>query len=164
MKYIDTSVIVAALDYLDYRQKKAQRFLEQERDKVVSELVLAELSSILSRREELLKTIERVVGLKRELGVLVVVAYILRKFNLQYISVNGSILLPPIGQVYSVIAKTVELSGKVKLRTLNLLHLAYILILREEGYPLRELVTLDTDFIDKKDLIEEILDIRVTTI
>ncbi len=164
MKYVDTSVIVAALDYLDYRREKAEQFLEQEDDKVVSELVLAELASVFSRRGELLRAMERLLGVKRELGVILALVYVLRKFNLQYIKVNDSLLLPPIGRVSRIVAKAVELSVKVKLRTLDLLHLAYMLTLRDEGYPLRELVTLDKDFIDNKSIIEETLGIRITTI
>ncbi len=164
MKYIDTSVIVAALDYSDYRRERAQRFLEQEDDKVVSELVLAELVSVFSRREELLRSIEYLVGVKRGLGIIVALVYVLRKFNLQYISVDDSLFLPPIGRVHMVIAKAVELSVKVKLKTLDLLHLAYTLALREKGYPLKEFVTLDDDFIDNKDAIEETVGVRVITV
>jgi predicted nucleic acid-binding protein len=45
MSYVDTSIIVAALDKLDPRQRLAREVLEMEGDKRISELVLAELAS-----------------------------------------------------------------------------------------------------------------------
>jgi predicted nucleic acid-binding protein len=50
MSYVDTSIIVAALDYLDPRRELALEILEKKEDKKISELVLVELVSILSRR------------------------------------------------------------------------------------------------------------------
>ncbi len=49
MSYIDTSVIVAALDPADPRRPKALKELENRDVKLVSELVIAELSSVLSK-------------------------------------------------------------------------------------------------------------------
>jgi predicted nucleic acid-binding protein len=66
MNYIDTSVIVAALDPLNQRQKSAKEILEKE-DKVISELVLAELASILNRKETLSELIVK-LGLRKELS------------------------------------------------------------------------------------------------
>ncbi len=65
MSYIDTSVIVAALDPLDPRQNSARETLEKEEYKIVSELVIAELASVLSRREELVSSIADQLGLSR---------------------------------------------------------------------------------------------------
>ncbi|MEM3520711.1 MAG: PIN domain-containing protein, partial [Thermoproteota archaeon] len=50
MSYVDTSIIVAALDPEDPLQKSASMILKNEEDKIVSELVLLELTSVLSRR------------------------------------------------------------------------------------------------------------------
>jgi len=52
MSYVDTSAIVAALDLQDPRHRDVRNLLEEEKDKVVSELVLAELASMVVRREE----------------------------------------------------------------------------------------------------------------
>ncbi len=48
--YVDTSVIVAALDLTDPGRKKARKTLEANGSKVVSELVIAELASVLLDR------------------------------------------------------------------------------------------------------------------
>jgi len=64
MSYIDTSVIVASLDPLDPRRELALGVLEKLRDKRVSELVLAELASIVSRRGNVLHKTLRRIGLE----------------------------------------------------------------------------------------------------
>lgn len=48
MSYVDTGIIVVALDPEDQLQT-AKMILEDEEDKIVSELVLMELDSVLSR-------------------------------------------------------------------------------------------------------------------
>ena len=50
MAYTGTSVIVAALDPSDPRCRKARRLLEDGGYRVVSELTLVELASVVSRR------------------------------------------------------------------------------------------------------------------
>ena len=63
MSYIDTSVVVSSLDHLDPRRELALGVLEKLRDKRVSELVLADLASIVSRRGNVLhKTLRRIGG------------------------------------------------------------------------------------------------------
>jgi predicted nucleic acid-binding protein len=62
MSYVDTSIIVAALDYLDPRRELALEILEKKEDKKISELVLVELASILSRRRNVLYEAFRRIG------------------------------------------------------------------------------------------------------
>jgi len=52
MSYIDTSVIVASLDPEDPRSNEAKKILENEKCKIISELVLVELASVISRRKK----------------------------------------------------------------------------------------------------------------
>jgi predicted nucleic acid-binding protein len=60
--YVDTSAIVAALDPSDSRMRRARGLLEHAEDKVVSELVIVELASVLSRRRSLLASIAGRLG------------------------------------------------------------------------------------------------------
>jgi len=83
MSYIDTSVVVASLDPLDPRRELALGVLEKLRDKRVSELVLAELASIVSRRGNVLHKTLRRIGVRDELAVPVVLLYVLKRFGLQ---------------------------------------------------------------------------------
>ena len=63
---IDTSVILAALDPLDPKQKPAREILERNEDKAISELVILELASVLTRRE-ISRKLKRKLGLREEL-------------------------------------------------------------------------------------------------
>ncbi|WP_148681987.1 PIN domain-containing protein [Thermofilum adornatum] len=133
MSYIDTSVVVASLDPLDPRRELALGVLEKLRDKRVSELVLAELASIVSRRRTVLHKTLRRIGVRDELAVPVVLLYVLKRFGLQYRRIDGRGNICPLGDFYLPLALAIELSSKVRLKILDLLHLAYIAALKEQG-------------------------------
>ncbi|RLG44830.1 MAG: hypothetical protein DRN90_08395 [Thermoproteota archaeon] len=97
MSYIDTSVIVAALDPSDRRRDQARRVLEGREDKFISELVLAELSSVLARREEL-KELASELGIREDLVLPAILIYLIKRFGLTYMKVNGLVRLPAIGE------------------------------------------------------------------
>jgi len=164
MSYIDTSVIVAALDPTDPRRRRAREILEEEGHKVVSELVLAELASALSRREELLSDLAGRLGLSRELTIVAILLYIMRRFNLRYRAVVSRARALPFGKMYAPIATAMELSVALKLKTLDLLHAAYVKLLKNEGEPIRTLETADSDFEKAKKQLKSILGIDVSLI
>jgi len=163
MSYIDTSVIVAALDSADPRRRRAREILEEEGHKVISELVLAELASALSRREELMSDLASRLGLSRELTIAAILLYIMRRFNLRYKALVSRAKTLPFGKMHAPTAAAVELSGALKLKTLDLLHAAYIKLLKNEGEPIHTLVTADSDF-EKAKKLKSILGIDVTLI
>ena len=146
MTYIDTSIIVAALDPQDPRQRQARKVLKTGRDNVVSELVIAELASVISRREELVKSMASKLGLPGELTLTALLIYILRRFKLNYRAVEGRATLPLLGKMTTPIATAVELVPKLRLRTLDLLHAAYVKTLRDSGEPIHTLLTADIEF------------------
>jgi predicted nucleic acid-binding protein len=133
MSYIDTSVVVASLDPLDPRRELALGVLEKLRDKRVSEIVLAELASIVSRRRNVLHKTLRKIGVRDELAVPVVLLYVLKRFGLQYRRIDGRGNIYPLGDFYLPLALAIELSSRVRLKTLDLLHLAHIAALKEQG-------------------------------
>jgi len=164
MSYIDTSIIIAALDKLDSRQKLAQRFLEKGENKKVSEIVLAELASILSRKESMLLEISRKIKVKEELIIPVAILYIMRRFKLSYRKVNGYKRNFIIGNMYSPLVTAVDISFKFKIKTLDLLHLAYIKTLIEQGEEINELITIDDDFEKEREAIKQELNVKVKTL
>lgn len=164
MSYIDTSVVVASLDPLDPRRELALGVLEKLRDKRVSELVLAELASIVSRRRNVLHKTLRRIGVRDELAVPVVLLYVLKRFGLQYRRIDGRGNIYPLGDFYLPLAIVIELSSKVRLKTLDLLHLAYIAALKEQGEEIHELVTVDDDFKREEEAIKRELKIQIKTI
>lgn len=165
MSYIDTSIIVAALDPQDPRFKKARALLEEEGDKVISEVVLAELASIVARREGITSSIASRLGLSREEALIAILLYILKRFNLRYKSIENTTRLPLIGKVYRPIATAVELAPRAKLRTLDLLHVAYVKLMKNGGEPIRKLVTADSDFKKARRLLKEevCIDLHIIT-
>ncbi len=99
MIYVDTSVIVATLDPTDSRRPRARKALEVSDGKVISELVIAELASVLTRQREVLKNIKERLGVSRSIALLATILYVLKRFNLNYVSVKGY-LRNPIGLLY----------------------------------------------------------------
>ncbi len=164
MSYIDTSVIIAALDPIDPRRNKAIEVLENEHDKIISELTLVELASTLARREKLLGQMMDKLGLNREETILAILIYILKKFGIRYETIDGWIRYPLVGKVYKPIATAVELSKYIKLRTLDLLHLAYTKLLMEKGIYLQKLITMDSDYEKISNIIKKLFNIAVRVI
>ncbi len=141
-----TSVVVAALDPSDPRWRSTRSVLEGGGEKIVSELVIAELASVLSRRDDLLSSIADEVGLGVDEAIIAVILYLLKRFNLKYKRAKGFERFPLLGAAYKPMANTVKLASRLKLRTLDLLHVAYAMHLRELGEPIREIVTADHGF------------------
>ena len=154
MSYIDTSVIVAALDPLDPKFKRARDFLEKEGG-IISELVLAELASVVARREEVVSDLASKLGLSSEETIIAILLYILKRFNLKYKSVDSQARLPLIGKIYKPIAKAIELSSRIKLRTLDLLHIAYAKLIKDKGEHIQRLVTAEKDFERAQEILKE---------
>ena len=127
----------------------------------MSELVLTELASILSRRGEMLLELSRKLKVKEELIVPIVILYILRKFKLSYRRVDGYRRIFMIGNLYPPFATAMDISSKFKLKTLDLLHLAYIKTLMEQGEEINELITVDYDFERERETIKRELNIDV---
>jgi len=163
MSYIDTSVIVAALDPSDRRRDQARRVLEGREDKFISELVLAELSSVLARREEL-KELASELGIREDLVLPAILIYLIKRFGLTYMKVNGLVRLPAIGELYSPMAFAVIWSTKLKLRTLDMFHLAYVKIMKDEGSPVRSILTADKEFQKAKEIMKKEIGVEVSLI
>jgi predicted nucleic acid-binding protein len=164
MSYVDTSIIVAALDYLDPRQKSALEVLEKKGDKKISELVLVELASILSRKRNILYEAFRKIGVKEELTIPAAILYIVKRFRLEYKRVYDHGRVLPLGDFYLPLATAIELSSKFKLKTLDLLHLAYIKTLIDQEEEIYELITVDEDFKKEEESIKRELKIDIKTL
>jgi predicted nucleic acid-binding protein len=161
--YVDTSAIVAALDSSDPRSKKAREVLKLSSNKIISELAIAELASVLARQSRVLAGIRDRLGINESVAFIAVILYILKRFDLRYISIKGySRTL--IGNFYKPVGYTIGLAEKLKLRTLDLLHLAYIKALKEESIEIHTLLTADSDFKDNEESIQKILGISINLI
>ena len=154
---------MAALDPTDPRRFKAKNSLEIGDDKVVSELLIAELASVLARHGRALASIKSKLGVSEPIALIAIILYVLKRFNLKYVNTKGH-SKTLMGSLYRPLAHAVGLAEKLKLRTLDLLHLAYIKAMKEQGLQISTLLTADADFKDHERDIQKILKINVDLI
>jgi predicted nucleic acid-binding protein len=121
--YIDTSLAIALANEKDPNHEMAIKIYSKDGKKVVSKLVLAELYSVYSRRMKVSDA---------ELEALV--NYTLNKCKCEIEEVDFD----------KVIDFAVKISNKVKLKTLDLLHLSISIILESE------ILSLDEEIIKAK--------------
>ncbi len=144
MRYIDTSVIVSALDAADHSSIKSIEFLKKP-EKVISELVIAELNTVLFRNRNFVRLMDELSG-DRSSSSYAAITYILQKFALLYLPSQQIQIETPIGRYSNVTAFAIELASKVPLRTLHLLHLSYAHSIANLTRSEIEFVTRDREF------------------
>lgn len=144
MKYIDTSIIVSALDPTDTSSIRSIEVL-QRGEKIVSELVITELSSVLSRNKNYVTLMDELSG-DRASSSYALILYILQKFDLLFLPVQQTQVEMPIGSYGSIMSFAVELSKDIPMRTLDLLHLSYAHAMMESTKAGIELITRDREF------------------
>ncbi|WP_338598269.1 PIN domain-containing protein [Sulfolobus tengchongensis] len=132
MKYFDTSVIILSI-LNDYRREKALRELRS--GGITSDLGLIELVSYLSRN---LNGSPLPYAIK-----------ILSQFNISVRSLF-SYANTPLGNILEVFYNGIKLAETVKLKTLDLLHVSYAILLG-----VNELITADKEFIKAENLLNE---------
>ena len=128
MIYLDTNVIISYIDELDPNHGRAMELLRSIKDdRVVSRLTLVELASVYSR-----------AGL---LNPLALSLYSIRRVNARIAEVDFN----------SVLQTSLKLAELVKLRTLDLLHIAACKTIGAKTF-----VTFDKEIISKSNLIEKL--------
>lgn len=129
MKYLDTNVIIAYMNENDVNHSRALRALEGSSEMITSPIAELELKSVLSRTTDLTENdVEAYVDYTREINV-----------SIPEIDMN------------SVFRNAEEISYKIKMKTLDLLHLSACLALNATVF-----VTFDKEFAEKKKRIREI--------
>ncbi len=127
MIYIDTNVIISYVDQLDQNHGKARRLLDTlNGDRVVSELTKVELASVFSR-----------AGFEDPLALSL---YSIRKVDARIVNADFN----------RVLIKAAEISHRLKLRTLDLLHITVASLIGAQ-----KLVTFDRDILSKSNLISK---------
>ena len=117
----------------------------QKRGKVVSELVITELSSVLSRNKNYVTLVDELSG-DRASSSYAVIPYILQKFDLLFLPMQQTQVEMPIGNCGNIMSFAVELSRDIPIRTLDLLHLSYAHAMLESTKADIELITRDREF------------------
>lgn len=144
MKYIDTSVIVSALDPADPSSINSIEVLRK-REKVVSELVITELNSVMLRKGNFVNLMSELPG-DRNSSSYAAITYILQRFDILYLPVQQIQIETPLGKYNNIVAFAIELANKVPMRTLDLLHLSYASSIANLTRSEIEFVTRDREF------------------
>ncbi|BDC18848.1 PIN domain-containing protein [Acidianus sp. HS-5] len=124
--YIDTSLVLALVNEKDPNHNMAIKIYPKDGERIVSKLVLVELYSVYSRRVKISN---------EELEALV--NYTLSKCKCELEEIDFD----------KVIDLAVKISNKVKLKTLDLLHLSASILLESE------ILSLDKEIIEAKNKI-----------
>ncbi len=128
MIYVDTNVIIAFIDELDPNHSKAVELLKSLKgDRVVSKLTLIELASVYSR-----------ANLDDPLALSI---YSVKHIGAKVVDIDFN----------EILIHAFKLAPLLKLRTLDLLHVAACKIMNAKYF-----VTFDRDIISKSSLIEKI--------
>ncbi len=165
MAYVDTSVLVARLAPSDPIHAHSKNFLANARaPKVISPLTFEELSSVLARRE---RELEIPPFLQKEplpRRIRALVEYVVQDSELILASELGSSRIR-IGRRSATMpleySKAASLAPLLKLRALDLLHLAYAHLLDRLQINIKAFVTGDDGIISKTAEIKKSLDITV---
>ena len=166
MAYVDTSVLIAAYAPRDPLRSAARNFLGKSRTpRIISSLTFAELSSVLSRVEENLDlpSVLRQEPPQRRIRALV--EYVVRDCRLTIASQLGASRVRLGGRNVTMpmeYSTAAALAPKLKLRSLDLLHLAYASLISRLEFSISSFVTGDETILGKKDDIRESLNITPT--
>lgn len=129
MNYIDKNVILCYPNKNDLNRDKAAKLWAINEPKVISEITLLELRSVLSRKTNLSEgEIEAYVEYLPDIGLQIVESDLKRVFN-----------------------RASEMVFKIKMKTLDTLHISACLEINA-----RNLVTLDYEFVEKNRIISEL--------
>jgi predicted nucleic acid-binding protein len=165
MSYLDTSVIIAYCVEGDPHHNKAENIVEKLRQNKFygSPITLVELYSVISRniqRYKLPPDIEEIANHKIKL--LVTVKYFLQLIPIHLTSDEAKLRDFEQLKLFHKFFDAIELADKLKLRTLDLLHIVYAAQLAKKEL-IKYFVTFDYDFFDKKEAILENTKVEVIT-
>lgn len=162
MIYTDTSAVVQALDNQHPNEsRKAAELLSTKAEKVVSEIFLLELSSAFSRRDDLISAVSRQMKISNEAIASAYIIYVMSKYGLKLIETTRDTVFTPMGRVGAEVGVGIGHSAELKLKSLDLLHLSHLLLLKERGYPIESILTSDREFLKAEKFLEK-RGVRVT--
>ena len=127
MEYIDTNILISYIDKNDPKHTIAERSLNEYSNKIISELNIIEMRSLLFRNNLL----------EEEIDALMDYLFIKNHIQIESIDLNKSIV------------KGIEIVNNLKLKTLDLLHIANAILAKADKF-----ITFDKDFVNRKNRIE----------
>ena len=129
MNYIDTNVIISFLNNRDINHEKALKTLNHDSEMVTSPVAILELKSVLCRTTTLnTDEIEAFVDYLHEINIEV-----------------------PMIDMNKVISNAIEIAVNIRMKTLDILHLAAGVVLNVDDF-----ITFDREFLEREKEIENI--------
>jgi len=166
MAYLDTNVIIAYGFDGDPNHEKAVSIIEGGRsvgEFYGSTFTLVELFCALYRniqKYRLPPGIEQIVDERSK--VRVTVSYLLYNLNIHMFSDESRLMDLDNLKSFHVFYEAIHLAQKIKLRTLDMLHLAYANQLAKKNI-IDYFITLDSAIVEKKGEIEESIGVKVVS-
>jgi predicted nucleic acid-binding protein len=165
MSYVDTNVILAKYTPKDKLSNRATAFLEEGRSrKIISPVSVVELAAIISRLETDIQAPEELLREPPRRRIRAFVDFMVKDCGLFVASVPTQVRIKIAGSVLSVpieYQSCLLWAYALKLKTLDLAHLAYADVLRKWGHDIDTFVTFDGDILEKSSQIKTELDIEV---
>jgi len=164
MAYVDTNVLVAAYSPTDPMPRDSKTWLSRTSTKVVSVLTFLELSAVLARMDQALGLPDQLQGETSKRRIRAAVEYIFRDSGVTIASHVGASTTSIGGRRISVpmeYSKAASEAHRLRLKTLDLMHLAQAFLISRLQQKLDRFVTGDRDIIDISQDILESFDLRV---
>jgi predicted nucleic acid-binding protein len=165
MEYVDTNVILAKYFPEDKVHQRAVRYLEQNAiRKLISPISLVELVAVLSRVDPAIRAPDELLRETPRRRVRALLEFLIADSHLRVASVPARAKLRAGGTSFSAPIEyltSIHLAHALKLKALDLLHLAYASNLRQWGYEIKTFVTLDQDIIGRAKEIRQETEIEV---
>ena len=166
MAYVDTNVLVAGYSPKDPLHPAAKSFLsKQQPRKVVSALTFEELSSVLARIRPELQLPEPVQKEPFKRRVRAAVEYIFKDAGLNLASQVGTSVIQVGGRTVVIpmeYSKAASEAHRLRLKPLDMLHLAYASLISRLEFKLDTFVTGDQDILGATAEIQDSLGLRAT--
>jgi len=162
LAYVDTSVVISRYMPKDPMNRISQEFFSKDRTSYITPLTLTELHSVFSRTMEQIHLPEN-VRIDLPLAVSTLVSLTIKHCNLTIASVPYTVLAEIGGlSVRAPIEQAISyfLAGKLKLRSLDLLHIALCWVLKMQQR-VDLFVTADDEITSKKEIIQKETGVRV---
>lgn len=163
MIYLDTSVILSALDISDSGNAASLGHLERESVKVVTELTMVEFNSVFVRKHINIGENQNLLTNYR-LRSYSALIYLLQRFKITYFAIHQEKEKSPLGDLGSVFKMAFEFASEIHMRTLDLLQLAYAFRVKEATNEKIEFLTRDFEFGKYSRQIEEITGLTINVI
>jgi predicted nucleic acid-binding protein len=165
LAYVDTSVLVAAYTPEDQLHDASRSFLKKARtSKIISPLSFEELSAVLSRTEQNLELPASLLSEPLARRIRAVVEYIIRDSDLTLASGFGASRVNVGGRRVSIPVEywqAARLAPVLRMRALDLLHLACARLIDRLQVTVKVFVTGDKGILSKSAEIEQSVQVQV---